>query len=369
MLDDVSCWVAEGEICGLIGPNGAGKTTLFNCITGVNSLVSGEIVFAGQRIDELPARKIVSLGIARTFQNVGLYLGMSVLDNVLLGTHHLNHHRFVDSLVRSWAFDEEEEQLTSFCRSILRDLDLEAVADEKAGNLPFGTLKHVEIARALATKPKLLLLDEPAAGLNYSELIDFGRLINRLQKNFGYGALSTQYGPGDGDLRTADRASPRPQARGRPARRDQGKSERRCCLSWRGRMNILEVSNVSAGYGPINILRDIDFSVPQGSVVALLGANGAGKTTTLRAISGVISLTGSVRLDGKEVGGLSAARRQRSGIAHVPQGRGTFVDFTVEENLLLGGYSQPQAQIARTSAAGTRLSRAYPNAAVSLPAA
>ena len=195
-LDDVSCWVAEGEICGLIGPNGAGKTTLFNCITGVNSLVSGEILLAGQRIDELPARKVVSLGIARTFQNVGLYLGMSVLDNVLLGTHHLNRHRFVDSVVRPWAFDEEEEELTSFCRGILCDLDLEAVADEKAGNLPFGTLKHVEIARALATKPKLLLLDEPAAGLNHGELIDFGQLINQLRKNFGLTVLLVEHNMG-----------------------------------------------------------------------------------------------------------------------------------------------------------------------------
>ena len=110
-------------------------------------------------------------------------------------------------------------------------------------------------------------------------------------------------------------------------------------------MNILEVSGVSAGYGPVNVLRDIEFSVPEGSVVALLGANGAGKTTTLRAISGVIPLAGSVRLAGEEVSGLSAARRQRRGIAHVPQGRGTFVDFTVEENLLLGGYSLPEAEV------------------------
>jgi branched-chain amino acid transport system ATP-binding protein len=110
-------------------------------------------------------------------------------------------------------------------------------------------------------------------------------------------------------------------------------------------VNILDVTGVSAGYGPVNVLRDIDFSVPEGSVVALLGANGAGKTTTLRAISGIIPLAGSVKLAGEEVGGLSAARRQRRGIAHVPQGRGTFVDFTVEENLLLGGYGLREAQV------------------------
>jgi branched-chain amino acid transport system ATP-binding protein len=110
-------------------------------------------------------------------------------------------------------------------------------------------------------------------------------------------------------------------------------------------VNILEVSNVSAGYGLVNVLRDINFVVPEGMIVALLGANGAGKTTALRAISGMIPLSGAVRLYGKDVSGLSAACRQRSGIAHVPQGRGTFVDFTVEENLQLGGYCVPKAQV------------------------
>jgi branched-chain amino acid transport system ATP-binding protein len=195
-LDDVSCWVADGEICGLIGPNGAGKTTLFNCITGINSLVSGSVNFAGQRIDQIPARRIISLGIARTFQNVGLYLSMSVLDNVMLGTHHLNRHRFVDTVARPWAFDDEEDKLAEFCHGILRELELDAVADEKAGNLPFGTLKQVEIARALASKPKLLLLDEPAAGLNHGELVEFGQLINRLRKAFDLTVLLVEHNMG-----------------------------------------------------------------------------------------------------------------------------------------------------------------------------
>jgi branched-chain amino acid transport system ATP-binding protein len=195
-LSDVSCQVNDREICGLIGPNGAGKTTLFNCITGVNVLASGFISFSGQRIDQLPARRIISLGIARTFQNVGLYLGMSVLDNVMLGTHHLNRHRFVDSVARPWAFDREEDELVAFCRGILRELELGKVEDEKAGNLPFGTLKHIEIARALASKPQLLLLDEPAAGLNHGELADFGRLIDRLRKTFGITVLLVEHNMG-----------------------------------------------------------------------------------------------------------------------------------------------------------------------------
>lgn len=110
-------------------------------------------------------------------------------------------------------------------------------------------------------------------------------------------------------------------------------------------MNLLEVSKLSAGYGTLNVLRDIDFVVPEGAIVALLGANGAGKTTTLRAISGMLPQSGELRLGGKHFDNLSAAQRQRSGIAHVPQGRGTFVDFTVEENLALGGYCLPQTQV------------------------
>jgi branched-chain amino acid transport system ATP-binding protein len=188
--------VTEGEICGLIGPNGAGKTTLFNCITGVNSLAGGSISFSGQRIDQVPARRIIALGIARTFQNVGMYADMSVLDNVMLGTHHLNRHRFVDAVARPWAFDKEERELAAFCRDILRELHLEGVADERAGNLPFGTLKHVEIARALASRPKLLLLDEPAAGLNHGELMHFGRLITHLRKAFGLTVLLVEHNMG-----------------------------------------------------------------------------------------------------------------------------------------------------------------------------
>lgn len=195
-LDDVSCHVLDGEICGLIGPNGAGKTTLFNCITGLYSLTSGEIDFGGERIDMLPARKIISAGIARTFQNVGLYLEMSVLDNVLLGAHHLARHRFVDTIVRPLAFDREERELVDHGRDLLREFGLEDVADERAGNLPFSTLKQVEIARALASKPKLLLLDEPAAGLNHRELAEFGRLISRLRDEFGLTVLLVEHNMG-----------------------------------------------------------------------------------------------------------------------------------------------------------------------------
>jgi branched-chain amino acid transport system ATP-binding protein len=195
-LAGVSCRVEKGEICGLIGPNGAGKTTLFNCITGIFSLAGGTIHFEGRRIDRLPARRIISTGIARTFQHIGLYSGMSVLENVLLGTHHLCGSGFVDTVLRPWTFDEEERAMAQSCRAILCELELDAVEQHRAGDLPFGTLKRVEIARALASKPRLLLLDEPAAGLTHAELRDFARLIARLRERFGLTVLLVEHNMG-----------------------------------------------------------------------------------------------------------------------------------------------------------------------------
>ena len=180
-LDSVTCQINAGEICGLIGPNGAGKTTLFNCITRLNAIADGEISFAGQRIDALPARQIISLGIARTFQNLGIFPGMTVMENVALGAHHSHGGRFFQTVTRPWKSDARERETVAWCRSIMGRLDLDRFEEERAGNLPYGTLKRVEIARALAAKPRLLLLDEPAAGLNHVERIEFSNLVKRLR--------------------------------------------------------------------------------------------------------------------------------------------------------------------------------------------
>jgi branched-chain amino acid transport system ATP-binding protein len=195
-LDAVTCDVYPGEICGLIGPNGAGKTTLFNSITRIYSLASGSIIFADERIDHLPARSIIGRGIARTFQNLGVFGGMTVLENVLLGTHHLGRTGLLGTVVRPWKADTEERTFVDKCRGILRELDLDRFADWPAGSLAFGTLKRVEIARALASGPRLLLLDEPASGLTYGELVEFGSLVSRIRNVFGLTVLLVEHNMG-----------------------------------------------------------------------------------------------------------------------------------------------------------------------------
>ena len=192
-LDGVTCQVNAGEICGLIGPNGAGKTTLFNCITRLYAVASGAISFNGKRIDEIPARQIISLGIARTFQNVGIYPDMTVLENVLLGAHHSHGGHFFETVTRPWRSDAQERQMTDLCRAILRTLELDRFERDRTGNLPYGTLKRIEIARALAAKPRLLLLDEPAAGLNHAERSEFVDLITRIRSEFDLTVLLVEH--------------------------------------------------------------------------------------------------------------------------------------------------------------------------------
>jgi len=183
-LDGVSCNVRQGELCGLIGPNGAGKTTLFNCVTRLYGISHGEIRFSGHPIHDRRKRDIVNLGIARTFQNLGLYGQMTVLDNILVGTHHTRSDSFFTPLFNPARTASEERRCLDWCRQILRELDLEQFADRRTSDLPYGTLKRLEVARALAARPRLLLLDEPAAGLTQGEVMAFGEMLRRIRERF-----------------------------------------------------------------------------------------------------------------------------------------------------------------------------------------
>jgi branched-chain amino acid transport system ATP-binding protein len=169
-LDHVSFDVAGGDIVGLIGPNGAGKTTLFNCLSRLYDYDEGSIEFAGQSLARVPRHRIAALGIGRTFQNLALFGSMSVRDNVALGTHCQTRSGFIGNALRLPRVRKEEQVVAREVDEILGFLDLDVVADRRVADLPFGTQKRVELGRALATKPRLLLLDEPAGGLNHEEV-------------------------------------------------------------------------------------------------------------------------------------------------------------------------------------------------------
>jgi branched-chain amino acid transport system ATP-binding protein len=169
-LDGVSFDVPRGAIVGLIGPNGAGKTTLFNCLSRLYVPDSGEILFEGRSILRRPRHAIPQLGIGRTFQNVALFDRMSVLDNIKVGCHARTASGFIGNAFNLAASEREEQQMTQRAGELVAFMELQSVTHLPAGGLPFPVRKRVELARALAGAPKLLLLDEPAAGLNHDEV-------------------------------------------------------------------------------------------------------------------------------------------------------------------------------------------------------
>ncbi|MGH8668304.1 MAG: ABC transporter ATP-binding protein [Burkholderiales bacterium] len=180
-LDGVSFAVEPGAIVGLIGPNGAGKTTLFNCLSRLYQCDRGDILFDGASLLAQPRHRIAGLGIGRTFQNVALFRTMSVLENVLLGGHSRSRSGFFTNALRLPRVRREEAKGHAAALEILEMLNLRALAAAPVSELPFGTRKRVELARALAAEPRLLLLDEPASGLNHEEVGELGRLIRSLR--------------------------------------------------------------------------------------------------------------------------------------------------------------------------------------------
>jgi branched-chain amino acid transport system ATP-binding protein len=169
-LDGVSFDVFKGQIAGLIGPNGAGKTTLFNCLSRLYTPNSGDVLFEGKTILDRPRHDIPHIGIGRTFQNVALFDRMTVLDNVKVGCHSVSSTSFLDNALRLPKVAAEEARIEARAHELIEFMDLAPFANALAGPLPFPIRKRVELARALASSPKLLLLDEPAAGLNHEEI-------------------------------------------------------------------------------------------------------------------------------------------------------------------------------------------------------
>ena len=192
-LDGVSFDVKRGHICGLIGPNGAGKTTLFNCLSRLYQYQAGDILFEGRSITSTPTHRIAGLGLGRTFQNLAMFRTLSVTDNVMVGAHARSSAGFAASALRLPRVKAEEAQLRERAARIMADLDLSRFAGHPVGGLPFGIQKRVEFARALAADPKLLLLDEPAAGLNHEELGELERLIRDARDRLGITVLLVEH--------------------------------------------------------------------------------------------------------------------------------------------------------------------------------
>ncbi len=191
-LDGLSFDVEAGTICALIGPNGAGKTTLFNCVSRLYEPSAGQITFDGQDLLALPAHRIARIGVARTFQNLALFPALTVLENVMVGAHTNGRVGFTRAMLRL-GVGREERRLRDQCRVILERLSLGPVADRPAVGLPFGTLKRIEFARALAASPKLLLLDEPANGLTHGEVDELGEAIRHIRDEFDLTILLVEH--------------------------------------------------------------------------------------------------------------------------------------------------------------------------------
>jgi len=196
-VDSVSLDIMPGEIVALIGPNGAGKTTVFNCVTGLYEPTSGEIMLSARgrrkRLNGLKPNQITALGMARTFQNIRLFPHMTVLENVLIGRHCRTHSSVFGAIFRPPTTRKEEAEGVEISYGLLKEVGLTRLIDETANNLPYGAQRRLEIARAMATEPSLLLLDEPAAGMNPSETRELQALILRLREKHDLSILLIEH--------------------------------------------------------------------------------------------------------------------------------------------------------------------------------
>lgn len=195
-VSNFSMTINKGELIGLIGPNGAGKTTAFNMITGVYTPTEGEIIFNGQRTSGKKSYQVTQLGMARTFQNIRLFSELSVIDNVKVAYNMHVKYGLLEAVVRFGRYFSEEDKITEMAMDLLKIFHLDGKADELAKNLPYGEQRRLEIARALATGPKLLLLDEPAAGMNPQETKELMELIRWIREKFDLAILLIEHDMG-----------------------------------------------------------------------------------------------------------------------------------------------------------------------------
>jgi branched-chain amino acid transport system ATP-binding protein len=352
-LSDVSLDVQIGHVTGLIGPNGAGKTTLFNVVTGLLGPNTGWVELDGRDITRRKPHQRARLGIGRTFQRLETFGSLTARENVLVAAE----------MRRGWSHDRKRSPAV-IADEILERVGLQEVAEERVDRLPTGTARLVELGRALATQPRVLLLDEPSAGLNESETATLGDLLREVAGSglavllvehdmsfvmgtcerihvLDFGRIISVGTPtevqGDDTVRAAYLGEDEEQERKAPATasRDGGNAGA-------AGPPALVLRDIGAGYGTIDVLHGVSLTVPTGSVFALLGPNGAGKSTTLKVASGQIAPNaGEVRLFGSSVQGKSADALARAGVCAIPEGRGIFPNLTLTENLRMATYTGP----------------------------
>ena len=190
---DIDFSIDEGEIVAIIGPNGSGKTTFYNVLTGISPATRGQIIFKGKSIEKMQPEAITRLGMARTFQNIRLFKDLSVIDNIKVGLHESMKYNLGSSLIRLPNYWKEEKRCTERAFELLDIFHMADLADAQAGSLPYGAQRRLEIMRALATGPKLLLLDEPAAGMNPSETAELTETIRRIRDEFNIAVLLIEH--------------------------------------------------------------------------------------------------------------------------------------------------------------------------------
>lgn len=364
-VNRVSFETKADSITAIIGPNGAGKTTLFNAIFGLQKLSGGRLWYEGKELTGLTPVAIARLGLSRTFQNLRIFENMTVWDNVMVGRHRHEGSHFLTAGLRFPSQRREEQRSRDFCLKVLELVDLASRAEEMASSLPYGQQRLLEIARALATEPSLLLLDEPAAGMNDAErqvlrekilairasgihvlivehdmelimglsdhvcVLDHGRLIAEGTPEFirNHPEVIQAY------LGAAEE-SERPPRVGHP--------ERMAVIpEAQPDEQVLRVDGLSTYYGSIGAVRDVGFHVCQGECVAILGANGAGKTTLLRTICGSLRpRSGHVFLGPVEITHKTAPEIMELGVCQVLEGRHVFPTLSVQDNLILGAGKQ-----------------------------
>ncbi len=192
-VENFNLEIEAGELVGLIGPNGAGKTTVFNMLTGVYKPTSGQILIDSKETHGLKSFQISHLGMTRTFQNIRLFKDLSVLENVLIASHKSTDYSMIQAVLKTPKFFEEEASVTLKAMKLLKIFDLDKKADSQAGSLPYGEQRKLEIVRALATDPKIILLDEPAAGMNHKETESLMHLISYIRKEFKLSVLLIEH--------------------------------------------------------------------------------------------------------------------------------------------------------------------------------